>query len=83
MTDLLDVVSGVEWIEDGQRPELDEYTCLLWKAHCMLSNGMGGHDYAGLPYVCGILGIDDAKDVIHAFNFFKQNVKKHEQQSQS
>lgn len=37
----------------------------------MLSNGMGGHDFSGLPYVCEMLGLDDFDEVIHALFFFK------------
>lgn len=29
------------------------------KAWNLLQNGMGGIDYAGLPIVCALLGIDD------------------------
>lgn len=29
------------------------------QAHNLLANGMGGIDWAGLPYACAWLGIDD------------------------
>jgi hypothetical protein len=31
----------------------------------MLSNGMGGLDWAGLPLVCRMLGVDDMDALVH------------------
>lgn len=34
------------------------------RAHNLLSTGMGGWDWAGLPIVCAMLGIDDPEALI-------------------
>lgn len=36
------------------------------KAWNLLSNGMGGIDYAGLPYVTALLGIEDVEALLSA-----------------
>jgi hypothetical protein len=40
-------------------PPEDPQHNLAIKAWNLLSNGMGGLEWAGLPYVCELLGIDE------------------------
>ena len=42
-----------------------------FKAHTLLANGMGGHDWAGLPVVCAWLGITDIDGLLHRLLIIK------------
>lgn len=41
------------------------------QAYNLLSNGMGGLDWAGLEVVCAYLGITDVEPLIHALGVIK------------
>ncbi len=41
------------------------------KAWALLKNGMGGIDWAGLPYVCAHLGLTDVPALLDAFHTIK------------
>lgn len=46
---------------------------LALRAWNLLANGMGGIDWAGLPLVAALLGIDDAEDLIHRLGVIKNH----------
>lgn len=60
---LLDASAGVEYEGEAKpaRSDADRITIKAWN---MLTNGMGGIDYAGLPLVAAWLGIDDMDDLM-------------------
>ncbi len=37
----------------------------------LLSNGMGGLDWAGLPFVCGALGVRDVEGLLQRLTVIK------------
>ncbi len=37
----------------------------------MLSNGMGGLDWAGLPFVCAALGVQDVEGLLQRLTVIK------------
>ena len=42
-----------------------------FKAHALLANGMGGHDWAGLGVVCAWLGITDIDGLLQRLLIIK------------
>jgi hypothetical protein len=56
-------------VEGVQTPGPD--MSLAIRAWNLLSNGMGGVDWAGLPYVVALLGIDDIETLINRLGVIK------------
>lgn len=49
---------------EGDIPPTDPGHQVAIKAWNLLTNGMGGIDWSGLPYVCALLGIEDVEQLI-------------------
>ena len=60
---LLDAQSGVQF-EGETAPDPDPAHFIAVRAWRLLSNGMGGIDWAGLPVVTEMLGIEDVQELI-------------------
>lgn len=41
----------------------------------LLANGMGGIDWAGLPLICGLLGIEDVEGLVMRLGIIKTHKK--------
>jgi hypothetical protein len=70
LTALLDVAAGIEY-EGEAKPAASEDDQMAIKALNLLSNGMGGIDYAGLPLVAAHLGVDDVDGLLVRFFVIK------------
>ena len=44
---------------------------MAFRAYSLLSNGMGGLDWAGLPLVCEWLGVTDVDGLLHRLAVIK------------
>jgi hypothetical protein len=44
----------------------------------MLNNGMGGVDWAGLPYACAFFGVRDVEGLMHRLYVIKTHDPKRE-----
>jgi hypothetical protein len=56
---------------DPPRAAPEDYLAL--DALRMLANGMGGIDWAGVPIVFALLGVEDPEDVIHRMTVIKSH----------
>lgn len=45
------------------------------KAYSLLANGMGAFDWAGLPHVCALLGVDDPEALVWRLQTIKTHRK--------
>jgi hypothetical protein len=63
LTALLAWQAGIQY-EGETEPDGDPGHYLAIRAWRLLSNGMGGMDWAGLPLVCEMLGVTDAEALI-------------------
>ena len=43
------------------------------RAYNLLANGMGGVEWAGLPVVVGLLGIDDVEGLLHRIEVIRNH----------
>jgi hypothetical protein len=72
MTALLDDAAGVEY-EGEQAPEPDPDSLIALKGYGLLANGMGAFDWAGLPWVVELLGIQQIELFIHRLQTIKEH----------
>lgn len=70
MSALLDAQAGVEY-EGEDKPTATEDERLAIEVWNHLSNGQGGIDWAGLPFVVELLGISDVEALIHRLKVIK------------
>ncbi len=63
----LDAQAGIEWVGEPS-PEPTLLDQLHFSAYRLLGNGMGGVDWAGLPYVVEHLGVRDVGALIQAID---------------
>jgi hypothetical protein len=68
----LDVAAGVE-IEGIAPPQLDAEDHAALRAWNLLGNGMGGIDWAGLPYVAAWLGITNVDGLMQRLSVIKHH----------
>ena len=61
--------AGIE--QEGETPQASTEDMFAFKAHALLANGMGGHDWAGLGVVCAWLGITDIDGLLQRLLIIK------------
>jgi hypothetical protein len=67
---LLDARAGIQYEgETAPHPNVEQQ--IHMRAYSLLANGMGAFDWAGLPYVVALLGVDDPEALIHALQTIK------------
>jgi hypothetical protein len=66
----LDAAAGIQW-EGETLPEATAADVIASRAYGLLSNGMGGIDWAGLPIVAEVLHVNDVEDLIHRLGVIK------------
>ena len=61
---------GIHWDGEAQ-PRASDGDELAIRAYNLLSNGMGGIDWAGLDVVAACLGISDIEGLVHRLSVIK------------
>lgn len=56
-------------------PRADAADGLAFKVFNLLADGMGGLNWAGMPLVCGWLGVQDIDDLMHRMAIIKTRRK--------
>ena len=57
--------------EGEDQPTASPDDAVAFRAYSLLSNGMGGIDWAGLPLVCEWLGVSDVDGLLHRLSVIK------------
>lgn len=60
----MDAAAGIQY-EGEDPPEATPDDAVALRVLRMLSNGMGGIDWAGLPLACAIHSVDDVEMLVH------------------
>ena len=67
---MLDAQAGVQY-EGTDPPEQSEGDAQAIEVWNMLTNGMGGIDWSGLPYAAALFGVTDMAGLMHRLKVIK------------